>query len=53
MRQYNAQCPAVVIGYANALYEFALLVEKQGLKLTPPHGVISSAEALMTISAKR
>jgi len=46
VRQYNAQKPYVVVGYANALYEFAQYVRRAGARLHRPRGVISSAEKL-------
>jgi phenylacetate-CoA ligase len=44
--QYNRQRPRVVVGYANAIYEFARCARQAGLSLRPPAGVISSAEKL-------
>ncbi len=46
VRLYHRSSARVVIGYANALYLFALLAKDAGLKLKPPRGVISSAEKL-------
>jgi phenylacetate-coenzyme A ligase PaaK-like adenylate-forming protein len=46
VRRYNRQRPRVVVGYANAIYEFARYVREADLKLHPPIGVISSAEKL-------
>jgi phenylacetate-CoA ligase len=46
VREYNHQRPRVVVGYANAIYEFARYASEAGLTLTPPVGVISSAEKL-------
>jgi phenylacetate-CoA ligase len=46
VKEYNNQRPTVVIGYANALYEFANFVEAHKLALHKPDGVISSAEIL-------
>jgi phenylacetate-CoA ligase len=45
-RFYRRQKPRVVVGYANALYEFARCVKAAGIALPPPNGVISSAEKL-------
>ncbi len=45
-RHYNRTRPRVVVGYANALYEFSRFISQAGLKLCPPRGVISSAEKL-------
>lgn len=45
-RRYNAVRPRVVIGYANALYEFARYLRTSRLALHRPVGVISSAEKL-------
>lgn len=44
--RYNQVRPRVVVGYANALYEFARYARHAGIRLHPPHGVISSAEKL-------
>jgi len=43
---YNRQQPWVVIGYANAIFEFARYAKKAGLSLHRPSGVVSSAEKL-------
>lgn len=40
----NRVQPRVIIGYANAVYEFARCVEEAGLKVHAPQGVIVSAE---------
>lgn len=45
-RRYNALKPTVVIGYTNAVYEFARCAREQGLSLHPPRGVVCSAEKL-------
>lgn len=46
VRRYNQQSPRVVIGYANAVYEFARYVQQAGLRLRAPQGVVTSAEKL-------
>jgi phenylacetate-CoA ligase len=46
VQRYNRLRPRVVIGYANAIYEFARFVQQAGMRLHRPHGVISSAEKL-------
>ena len=46
VREYNRQRPRVVVGYANAIYEFARYAHAAGLEVHPPVGVISSAEKL-------
>ncbi|HEY3283629.1 MAG TPA: phenylacetate--CoA ligase family protein [Armatimonadota bacterium] len=46
VHQYRRQRPSVVIGYANALYEFSRFVIAEGLHLPSPEGVVSSAEKL-------
>lgn len=45
-RQYNRTRPRVVVGYANALYEFARYVREAAITLHQPLGVVSSAEKL-------
>jgi phenylacetate-CoA ligase len=44
--QYNRVRPRVVIGYANALYEFCRYARGAGIGLHAPLGVVSSAEKL-------
>jgi phenylacetate-CoA ligase len=44
--EYNKFRPAVVVGYTNALYEFARFCLDRGLKLWRPAGAIASAERL-------
>jgi phenylacetate-CoA ligase len=46
VRQYNRMRPRVVVGYANAVYEFARAAQAAGQRLRPPTGVITSAEKL-------
>ena len=46
VERYNRARPRVVVGYATALYEFARLAARAGLRLNPPRGVIASAEKL-------
>ncbi|HTE20279.1 MAG TPA: phenylacetate--CoA ligase family protein [Armatimonadota bacterium] len=46
VERYNRSQPRVVIGYANAVYEFARYVQQAGLRLHAPEGVIASAEQL-------
>lgn len=46
VREYNRYQPVIVVGYANALYEFARFCKDRDLDLWKPKGVISSAERL-------
>lgn len=46
VRRYNRIRPRVVVGYTNAVYEFARLARAGGLSLRPPQGVIATAEKL-------
>jgi phenylacetate-CoA ligase len=46
VRQFNRFRPRVVVGYSNAVYEFARFVQRAGLSLHRPEGVICSAEKL-------
>jgi phenylacetate-CoA ligase len=46
VERYNRSQPRVVMGYANAVYEFARYVQQAGLRLHAPEGVIASAERL-------
>jgi phenylacetate-CoA ligase len=39
LRQYEALRPAVLLGYTGAVYEFALFVRRNNLKITPPKAV--------------
>jgi phenylacetate-CoA ligase len=46
VEQYNRLRPSVVVGYTNAIYEFARYVKSLGLSMHQPRGVITSAEKL-------
>ena len=46
VRRYRQARPRVVVGYANAVYEFARYAKQAGFELPPPIGVITSAEML-------
>ena len=46
VRDFNKMRPRVVVGYTNAVYQFALHAKAAGLKMIPPKGVITSAEKL-------
>jgi len=45
-RAYNRAKMKHVVGYTNAIYEFARQVKEQGIELHPPVGVVTSAEKL-------
>jgi len=45
-RQLNAFRPCVVVGYTNALYEFARFCKARGLNIWQPKGIIPTAERL-------
>jgi phenylacetate-CoA ligase len=46
VRRYERFRPTVVVGYTNALHEFARYCGRQGVSLRPPAGVIATAERL-------
>jgi phenylacetate-coenzyme A ligase PaaK-like adenylate-forming protein len=46
VERYNRLRPRVVIGFANAIYEFARFVRQSGRRLHRPRGIVSSAEKL-------
>ncbi len=45
-RAYNRAKMKHVVGYTNAIYEFARQTKEQGIELHPPEGVVTSAEKL-------
>lgn len=46
VREYNAFRPVVVVGYTNALYEFARHCQARKVELRAPTGVVATAERL-------